>query len=117
MNETLISQLTQLNLSPNEAKVYLALLEIGQTSAGEIIKKTRLHRSVVYETFDKLIARKLIFTLQKQKIAFYQAKDPQKLEDLAKTNLELAQGLVPDLKHLLKVKSPEITVYSGVEEW
>ena len=43
MNEQIINQLQSLNLSLSEAKVYSALLEIGQTSAGEIIKTTLLH--------------------------------------------------------------------------
>lgn len=117
MNEILLTQLVQLNLSSNEAKVYLALLEIGETSAGEIIKKVRLHRSVVYETLEKLIARKLIFSLEKQNIAYFKAKDPQKLIDITKANLELAKDLVPSLEHLAKVKGSEITIYEGIEEW
>jgi sugar-specific transcriptional regulator TrmB len=117
MNNQFLAQLEQLNLGSNEAKVYLALLEIGQTSAGAIIKKTGLHRSVVYETLDKLIARKLVFSLEKQNISFYQAKDPKKLEDMAQANLELAKSLVPSLDQILKAKGPEITVYEGVEEW
>ncbi len=117
MNEQIISQLQSLNLSQNEAKVYSALLEIGQTSAGEIIKKTGLHRSVVYETLDKLIVKKLVFKLEKQNIAFFQPTDPSRLLQNIKTQEEVALDLIPKLKGLIDTKLPEITVYEGVEAY
>lgn len=117
MNTQLVAQLQELNLSLNEARVYTALLEIGQTSAGEIIKSTGLHRSVVYETLDKLIAKKLVFTLQKKKIAFYQPQDPEKLVSMIHAQEEMAKALVPSLQNLLKSKLPEITIYQGKAEW
>lgn len=110
-------QLENLNLSPNEAKVYLSLLQIGQTSAGKIIKMTRLHRSVVYETLDKLINRKLIFKITKKKIAHFQALSPDRLLEDSETQLKTAQSLVPHLKSLLNEALPEITVYEGIESY
>lgn len=117
MNEQIVGQLQSLNLSLNEAKVYAALLEIGQTSAGEIIKKTQLHRSVVYETLDKLINKKLVFKIEKQNIAHFQPTDPQRLLQNIKNQEDLAQDLIPRLKSLIDTKLPEITVYEGVEAY
>lgn len=113
----MLAQLRDLNLSPNEAKVYLALFEIGQTSAGELIRKTTLHRSVVYETLDKLIERKLIFQLQKQHIAHFQALAPDRLLENINRQKNIAQDLIPHLKQLAKTNAPEITVYEGVESY
>ncbi len=115
MNEQIIGQLQSFNLSQNEAKVYAALLEIGQTSAGEIIKRVRLHRSVVYETLDKLINRKLVFKLEKQNITFFQPTDPQRILQNIKSQEDLALELIPKLKNMIDTKLPEITVYEGVE--
>ena len=56
----MISELTKLGLTLNEAKVYFALLELGSTNAGEIIKKTKLHRNIVYDKLDKLIEKGLV---------------------------------------------------------
>ncbi len=117
MNEHLLTQLQQLNLSTNEANVYLALLSIGQTSAGEIIKKTVLHRSVVYETLDKLIGKKLVFKLQKGNIAHFQATDPEKFSQNALHQAEIAKELVPQLKGLIDQTLPEITIYEGLEAY
>lgn len=117
MEEQILSQLKQLNLSSNEASVYLALLSIGQTSAGEIIKKTMLHRSVVYETLDKLIDKKLAFKLQKGNISYFQPTNPEKLQENIRNQAEIAQDLIPQLQGLIDQKLPEITIYEGLEAY
>lgn len=117
MNQQIISSLQQLNLSLNESKVYEALLQIGQTSAGEIIKRAQLHRSVVYETLDKLIDKKLVFKIEKKNIAYFQATDPSRLLQNIKSQEDVALDLIPKLKDLVDTKLPEITVYEGVESY
>jgi sugar-specific transcriptional regulator TrmB len=117
MDRKIIATLEELNLSPNEARVYCVLFEIGQTSAGEIIRKTRLHRSVVYETLDKLLERKLIGKLTKQHIAHYQAFDPDRLLQSLHRQENIAKGLIHDLRTLVKTNLPEITVYEGVDSY
>lgn len=61
MNDYIINKLKEANFSNNEAEIYTALVGLGQTSAGNIIKQTNLHRSVVYETLEKLINKKNSF--------------------------------------------------------
>lgn len=117
MNQTLISQLEELNLSSNEAAVYLSLLETGQTSAGELIRKTGFHRSVVYETLDKLIDKKLALKLVKNNVWHFQANDPDRLLQKIKVQEEIAHSLIPNLKDLTKQKLPEITVYEGIKSY
>ncbi|OGF21239.1 hypothetical protein A2Y83_04315 [Candidatus Falkowbacteria bacterium RBG_13_39_14] len=117
MNTKILTQLQELNFSANEAKVYSALLEAGQTSAGAIIKKTRLHRSVVYETLDKLIYRKLVFQLEKNKISYFQITNPSRiLEDVVRQK-EIAENLIPQLKDVIDERMPEITIYEGMESY
>lgn len=117
MNTTIINKLIKINLSENEAKVYTSLIELGQTSAGDIIKQTRLHRSVVYETLDKLINKKLAFKITKKKIAYFQSTDPNTLLEKARQQQKIAQELIPELKKLGIAKMPEINIYEGVESY
>jgi len=117
MNNNIINKLIQINLSQNEAKVYASLAEIGQTSAGNIIKQTRLHRSVVYETLDKLINKKLAFKITKKRIAYFQATDPAVILEKAKEQQKIAQELLPELKKLGIAKLPEINIYEGIESY
>jgi len=53
-------ELMRLGLTGNETSVYVVLLELGSTNAGEIIKRTKLHRNIVYENLDKLISKGLV---------------------------------------------------------
>jgi sugar-specific transcriptional regulator TrmB len=117
MNTKIFTQLQELNFSSNEAKIYGALLETGQTSAGTIIKKTRLHRSVVYETLDKLIYRKLVFKLEKNKISYFQTADPSRILRDVQRQKEIAENLIPQLKDFIDEKLPEITIYQGIESY
>ena len=107
----------QLGFSANESKIYSTLLELGQTSAGPIILKTKLHRSVVYETLEKLIDRKLVFKLTKRNISYFQATEPSIILDNVEATEKIARELVPDLKKLIGTKLPEINVYQGHESY
>ena len=42
--------LEDLGLTKSEIKVYLALLELGSSSAGDILKKANIHNSVFHFT-------------------------------------------------------------------
>lgn len=117
MKQEIVAKLEQLNLSPNEAQVYTALAEIGQTSAGEIITRTGLHRSIVYVALDRLVDRKLVFKLDKKKIAHFQLTDPYKMIENAQNQVAVATELVESLKKMVDAKLPEITVYEGIESY
>ena len=113
----LIEQLESLHLSQNEAKVYLALLEIGQTSAGSIIKKVQLHRSVVYESLDKLIYKKLVFKLTKNAISYFQATNPERLVQNIENEKQIAKDILPSLRSMIDTTLPEITIHEGIEAY
>ena len=45
---TIYQELQQIGLTPNQALVYLALFRMGEAKAGQLIRKTGLHRNLVY---------------------------------------------------------------------
>ena len=106
--------LLQLGFTVHEADVYLSLLEIGQTGAGEIIKRTQLHRNIIYDTLEKLIAKKLVVKVFKKNIALFQITDPKRIVEHEKTRLSVAEDLVPQLLNKAEVKQ-DIVVYDGLE--
>ena len=55
-----ISILEDLGLTRGEVKVYIALLEIGSSSVGQIIEKSGLQNSVVHRALNSLIEKGLI---------------------------------------------------------
>jgi len=108
------NELEQLGLSNYEATIYLALLDSGTTGAGELIKRTGLHRNVIYESLNKLIAKHLVVQYVKKKVAQYQVTDPEHLMDSLKAKEELAAQIIPELSRRADVQQ-EIVVYEGLE--
>lgn len=112
---SLSNNLQSLGFSENEAKVYLALLEFGFGTTGPIIKKTGLHRNIVYETLDKLIARQLASaTIQRGKKHF-RALSPEKILKEQEAQFNLAQKVVPELIKKQKQEKQEVIIYEGID--
>lgn len=109
--------LQQLGFSQNEAKVYLALLELGETSAGNLIKKTGLHRNIVYTELDRLAGKQLLMKIRKNRKTYFIPLNPKKLlQDLKAKEARLIEQL-PLLVELYKKRPSEIIVYEGVRAW
>ena len=53
-------EIREAGLTENESKVYLALLDLGPSLAGQISRKTGMHRRTVYDTTEMLIKKGLI---------------------------------------------------------
>ena len=57
---TIIEQLNQLGLNGRQARVYLALLQLGSATAIEIAKYTKYKHPTVYDVLDLLKEKRLI---------------------------------------------------------
>ncbi len=79
--------LTQLGLSSSESTIYECLLKNGQSTVGEIIKKTPLKRGVAYNILSDLIKKGLISEKKiktgkgKEKVAHFIPNHPEKLRE------------------------------------
>ncbi|MBW2981314.1 helix-turn-helix domain-containing protein, partial [Candidatus Woesearchaeota archaeon] len=76
-----ITPLEDLGLTNAEIKVYLTLLELGQTKVGPIIEKSDLQSSVVHNALHKLQDKGLISYIKKGQIKHYKATDPKNFMD------------------------------------
>ncbi|EKD78805.1 MAG: Transcriptional regulator, TrmB [uncultured bacterium] len=102
--------LEKLGLTKNETAVYLALLNIGLTSAGAIVKKTKLHRMLVYTALDHLIDLHLVSFVYRNNRKNWQASDPSALLDQMSRQTQLARAIIPDLKNMQKRSSENLEV-------
>jgi len=75
-------KLEEIGLTRNEARVYLALLEIGTTSSKAIIEKTSLHRQLVYDALDMLIEKGLVSFISEAKRKYFKASEPENLLEI-----------------------------------
>lgn len=107
--------LKEMGFTKNEISVYIALLQIGATTAGPLTKKSRIHRSRVYEALERLIAMGLVsYNVQANK-KYFRAQNPQVLIDIADEKKRQIMELVPILSALQETEEErqETTVYEG----
>lgn len=112
MENTLI----ELGFSKNEAKVYLALLESGETAVSKIMEKTELHPQIIYNALEELRKKELVsYTIQRGR-RYFSAASPKNLIDALKVKTERAEEILPKLLQKYKgVKEQSVFVYSGDE--
>jgi sugar-specific transcriptional regulator TrmB len=116
--------LEKLGLDIYEARVYLALLELGPSLVTKISQKADINRTTSYDILQRLLKYGLIRKASgegaKQK---YSAEPPEKLvkfldkrKSLYEDRIEEAKVLLPQLKLLYKTKArPVIKFFEGVE--
>src|SRR3989344_4973464 len=114
--------LEDLGLTGNESKVYLALLELGSSPAGKLIKKVGMHRAAVYDLIDLLSEKGLVSYVIKANRKYFEAQDPERLlgylED-RKVEIERKEsdlrGILPDLQAMRKIAAEEQegNIYKG----
>lgn len=97
---TITEQLIEVGLRENEAKVYIALLGLGQTTVGQIAEKSGLHKQLVYYAAQGLEERQLITTTEVKGRKRFTIMDPVLLKDYAQRRLEQVQILIPKLLEL-----------------
>lgn len=111
----MIPQLKQLGLSSGEAKVYLAVLELGQASVTRIAQKARLKRTSCYGLIDALRERGFVRQTKAGKRTVYDAADPRVFLDILADQTKAAQLLLPTLRALAGAvdKKPQVFFFEG----
>lgn len=116
--------LRSIGLTDSEIKVYLALLELGSTTKGPIVDKSKVASSKIYELLEKLQQKGLVSSIIEAGMKYFEAAPPSRLLDymkekedsLIKKRQELQQ-LIPELElqqKYAKHKS-EATIYRGLK--
>lgn len=116
-----LEPLKEAGLTEGEIKVYLALNELGLSTIGPILERSKITKSIIYRILDRLIDKGLVSYIIKDKTRHYQAAQPNKiLEYIEKRkqdmdeNKKKVEQLLPQLllKQNLSKKS-EATIYEG----
>lgn len=95
--------LEKLGLSKNEAKVYEALLKLGSSTSGKIIKETGIYVSATYYTLENLIKKGLVTYITKANRKYFQASEPKQLISLIE---EKNKTLIEIIDRLERIKVP-----------
>ncbi len=106
-----------IGLDPKEAKVYLALLEIGQGGLSEIALKSKLNRTSLYPILTTLLEKKFISLSIKGRRKVYIVEPPTGIKKLLKEKVSAFDELLPGLLLVASQSpvKPVITFREGFE--
>ena len=112
----LTSSLQNLGLTEKEAKVYLALLQTGKSTAYSLALRSNLKKPTVYVTLENLISKGVVQKIPRAKKALYTAISPEELFDIAKSKMENAKNALPELQALSQGKEYKVraSYYEGL---
>lgn len=105
--------LEDIGFSKSEIRVYLSLLELGETTSGPLIQKSDLQNSVVYNALNHLIEKGLVSFVLKGKIKHFQAADPKNLMDFIETKKQRLSEILPLLAKKYEEEKHEAKLFVG----
>lgn len=111
--------LVKIGLNEKEAKVYLALLELGPATAYRIAPKAGVKRSIAYVVLESLQTRGLVSVVPQGERRLFVADDPGKLLGEMEQRKELYKRFLPNLEALYsdasKKEKPQVQFFEGHE--
>lgn len=103
--------LEEIGLSPNEAKIYEALLNLGLASAPQISAQTGVHKRNIYDTLPRLLKKGLIYNIADPKENRYGLVEPTKLNDLIWEKDSKLKSILPTIQAQFKKHTAKEAVY------
>ena len=110
-------KLEKLGLNKNEAKVYLAGLQLGEASGNRIAQKAGIKRTTTYGLIKSLQEKGLFVASKKKGMYTYIAEEPYRFESALEEKLKIAKNIIPELLSITNIidKKPKIEFYEGKE--
>jgi sugar-specific transcriptional regulator TrmB len=115
------SKLKNIGLTEGEIRVYAALIELGETSTGRLMKRADISSSKIYLILEKLMQKGLVSSIQIEGVHQYQTTNPKaileyidsKKEELDQTHAEM-EKIIPLIQGLRKSTVEESAqIYKG----
>lgn len=111
-NETY--ELLKIGLTEGEAKVYLALSELGSSTVGPIVKESKVAYSNIYDILNRLIDKGIVSFITKNKTKHFQAAPPtnlvkylEKKENKISKQKQALNKILPNLEKLQQGKEEQ----------
>jgi HTH-type transcriptional regulator, sugar sensing transcriptional regulator len=113
----------EVGLTEGEIRVYLALLEIGTSTAGKIIEKSKISPSKIYDVLNRLIDKGIVSYIIEGKTRHFKAAQPRNILnyierrehelDRNKTDFKKILPLL-EQKQKLEVKNFNAEIFEGI---
>ena len=124
--EELEKLLEELGIIGNEARVYLACLELGPTTITRIARKAKVERATVYAILERLKEKGLVTINVKESDRHIQVESPDKLLVFSKHKKRAIEEKEHQFKEVLpdllasvnqRGKQPKVKFYEGKEQY
>ncbi len=109
--------LQKIGLSLNEARVYEALLHLGEVNVAKISVKSKVHRRNVYDSLNKLIEKGLASETFMHGEKLFKAINPERLKEILREQESALDSVFGDMENLYRSQEPDAEAYffRGVE--
>jgi len=116
-NDEKVLKLKNLGLNSNQAKTYLALMELGKGNVIEISRKSGVNRTTVYENLRILNAKHLVGIGGENGKKIFTAESPNELKNLINEQVSSTSSLISDLFNVYNAnpQRPKIKFYEAQE--
>jgi HTH-type transcriptional regulator, sugar sensing transcriptional regulator len=107
--------LEEIGFSKKKAKIYLAILELGDASANDIAKEVGIKRTTVYNILPELIDDGFVKKTIKNKRSVFFIEDPNLLKTHLEEKLKMIEKSLPEFRSLQNILpfKPKIVFYEG----
>lgn len=110
IEKSLVEKLKEFGLKDLEAKTYLTLLKIGESSVLQIAKAADVHRRSVYDNVNILLRKGLVIERVKGKTKIYKALGPERLQILIEEKQSILDDMSPLLNKVISGENKEVSV-------
>lgn len=108
---TIVTQLQELGLNEKQARIYLALVEIGSGTAYAIAKQAKVKRPTTYVILEELRQKGLTLKVPHKKNQVFIAKNPNELFIEQEEKIRNAKRVLPELLARASKDSNKVTTY------
>jgi len=114
----------RLGLNKNESKVYFELLKSGSSTAADLVKRMGIHRNIVYDNLEKLIAKGLVSYIIEGSKKLFISQEPSaildfldKKEEEMTIEREVAKKLISQIKNIKRNEftGQEAEIFRGIK--
>lgn len=106
-----VEALKNVGLTDKEARVYVALLQLGRASSYAVSVKSGLKKPTTYVILDELVEKGFAHQIPRAKKKMYVPVSPDEVFGIAEEKLEVARQALPELKSLTKETDKVNTLY------
>lgn len=111
------TELEHIGLSREEARAYVAALELGETTVARIAQKSGLKRTTVYGYIEELKKKGLVELSVRRARMYISAQNPQQLKVMNDDKARVIDEVIPKLRALMSAfdKVPVVRHFEGRE--